>query len=255
MTRYGSKCLLLALLCLSNDSPVGAEGPVPPSARSTPEEFGTEDFGWTTILGIEHQPVSSDDSTYVGFQDGSIFRASGSSATYVAQLSLPSGARLREVVWFVKDDSAANDLNLYVYRVCQSNTRPIDPPLAEPLDGISSSGTGEDAYTVHLDPGEVIDNKNCAYVVATQFDLNETIALVLRKVRVGWQRQVSPPPAVATFPNDVPTTHPYFQFVEALAAAGVTAGCAPQSFCPTNPITRGEMAVFLAAALGLHFSN
>jgi hypothetical protein len=77
--------------------------------------------------------------------------------------------------------------------------------------------------------------------------------LELRKIRAGWQRQVSPAPATATFPNDVPTTHPYFRFVEALAAAGITAGCLPATYCVNDPITRGEMAVFLSAALGLHW--
>jgi hypothetical protein len=43
-------------------------------------------------------------------------------------------------------------------------------------------------------------------------------------VRVYYQLQVSPAPAVATF-NDVPTGHPFFRFVEALAASGITAGC------------------------------
>jgi hypothetical protein len=57
----------------------------------------------------------------------------------------------------------------------------------------------------------------------------------------------------ATFPNDVPTTHPFFRFIEALAASGITAGCDAGSFCPDDPVTRGQMAVFLVAALGLHF--
>ncbi len=63
---------------------------------------------------------------------------------------------------------------------------------------------------------------------------------------------VSPAPATATF-NDVPTTHPFFQFIEALYASGITAGCqaAPPLYCPDNPVTRGQMAVFLAKALGL----
>jgi hypothetical protein len=65
--------------------------------------------------------------------------------------------------------------------------------------------------------------------------------------------RVSPAPGTATFPNDVPTSHPYFRFIEALAAAGITGGCGPGSYCPNSPITRGEMAVFLAAALGLHW--
>lgn len=66
---------------------------------------------------------------------------------------------------------------------------------------------------------------------------------------------MSPAPATATFPNDVPTTHAFFRFVEALAASGVTGGCGPRSYCPDAAVTRGQMAVFLATALGLHFPN
>ena len=61
---------------------------------------------------------------------------------------------------------------------------------------------------------------------------------------------VSPSPVQATF-NDVPTNHPFFQFIEALAASGITAGCGSGNYCPDNPVTRGQMAVFLAKALGL----
>jgi hypothetical protein len=64
---------------------------------------------------------------------------------------------------------------------------------------------------------------------------------------------VSPAPAAATF-SDVPNSHPFFQFVEALVAAGITAGCGGGQYCVNNPITRGEMAVFLGKALGLHFA-
>jgi hypothetical protein len=39
--------------------------------------------------------------------------------------------------------------------------------------------------------------------------------------------------------------------VEALAAAGITKGCGPDRFCPDQPVTRAEMATFLARALGL----
>jgi hypothetical protein len=64
--------------------------------------------------------------------------------------------------------------------------------------------------------------------------------------------QVSPAPPVPTF-NDVPTTHQFFQFIEALHASGITGGCSvsPPLYCPDNPVTRGQMAVFLAKALGL----
>jgi hypothetical protein len=51
----------------------------------------------------------------------------------------------------------------------------------------------------------------------------------------------------------VPTSHPYFQFIQALAASGITGGCGGGNYCPDNPVTRGQMAVFLAKALGLQF--
>ena len=63
-----------------------------------------------------------------------------------------------------------------------------------------------------------------------------------------------PAPATATF-NDVSTSHPFFQFVEALAKSGITGGCsaAPPLFCPDQPLTRAQMAAFLAKGLGLQW--
>jgi len=73
-------------------------------------------------------------------------------------------------------------------------------------------------------------------------------------VEIWWKRSIYPPPDNASF-DDVPTSHPFFQFVEALNAAGITGGCSvnPPLYCPDNPLTRGQMAVFLAKALGLHW--
>jgi hypothetical protein len=39
--------------------------------------------------------------------------------------------------------------------------------------------------------------------------------------------------------------------IERLAAAGITNGCGPGTFCPDEPITRGQMAAFLTRALDL----
>jgi hypothetical protein len=73
-------------------------------------------------------------------------------------------------------------------------------------------------------------------------------------VRLFWRRQLSPAPTVATY-ADVPATHPFFPYVEALSASGITAGCGSESFCPEQSLTRGQMAVFLAKALGLHWED
>jgi hypothetical protein len=46
---------------------------------------------------------------------------------------------------------------------------------------------------------------------------------------------------------DVPPTHPYFQYVEALYAAGPTGGCSsiPLNFCPSASMSRAQSAVFM----------
>lgn len=40
------------------------------------------------------------------------------------------------------------------------------------------------------------------------------------------------------------------QAINAVAEEGITAGCAPTHFCPDDPVTRGEMASFLARGVG-----
>jgi hypothetical protein len=58
-------------------------------------------------------------------------------------------------------------------------------------------------------------------------------------------------PAAATdfFGDDNGTTHE--ANINRLAAAGITSGCAPGAFCPDDPVTREQMASFLARALAL----
>ncbi|MFY9551363.1 MAG: S-layer homology domain-containing protein, partial [Thermoanaerobaculia bacterium] len=49
--------------------------------------------------------------------------------------------------------------------------------------------------------------------------------------------------------TDVPTSSGFYAFVENVLHNGVTAGCAGgTAFCPTNPVTRQQMAVFLLKA-------
>jgi hypothetical protein len=75
-----------------------------------------------------------------------------------------------------------------------------------------------------------------------------------RGAEVGYRRMVSPGPATPTF-GDVPASHQFYRFIEALFASGITVGCnaSPPMFCPDSSITRGEMATFLAKALGLNW--
>ena len=79
-------------------------------------------------------------------------------------------------------------------------------------------------------------------------------ATKFNNVSIAYRRTVSPAPAQATF-SDVPASDFGFQYVEALAASGVTGGCGGNDYCPDDPVTRRQMAIFLAKALGLHWRD
>jgi hypothetical protein len=56
-----------------------------------------------------------------------------------------------------------------------------------------------------------------------------------------------PPPCSGVFP-DVPCSSNFAPWIEALAASGITGGCGGGNYCPTSPVTRQQMAVFLLKA-------
>ena len=59
----------------------------------------------------------------------------------------------------------------------------------------------------------------------------------------------TPPPAVGVF-SDVPISNPHAGFIEELARRGITGGCGAGIYCPTNPVTRAQMATFLTKTWG-----
>ena len=86
----------------------------------------------------------------------------------------------------------------------------------------------------------------CPETVVTR---EQTAVFVLRaKHGAGYQ-----PPAATGMFADVPPDHPFARWIEQLAREGVTGGCAtnPSRYCPENPVTRGQMAVFLVRAFDL----
>ena len=58
----------------------------------------------------------------------------------------------------------------------------------------------------------------------------------------------APPPATGTVFGDVPSDAFAAAWIEALAAEGITGGCGGGNYCPTSPVRRDQMAVFLLKA-------
>jgi S-layer family protein len=59
------------------------------------------------------------------------------------------------------------------------------------------------------------------------------------------------PPACAppNLFNDVPETSPFCRWIEELATRGVVSGCGNGAYCPGNPVSREQMAIFVLKTL------
>lgn len=59
------------------------------------------------------------------------------------------------------------------------------------------------------------------------------------------------PPAPSGVFGDVPTSFWAAAWIERLAAEGITSGCGNGNYCPSTPVSRAQMAVFLVRAFNI----
>ena len=219
------------------------------TGKVTPQAFGTRDFTFTTISATSFLPHSND----VGFGVPAYFTSPGLGrfcqpnvgTHYYAQVQVPAGS----VIDFIGLNTTTNTDAVYGIALWK-RTKFANKSL---LVGYSVPAHGWDTDYAGPLGIEVPTNKDVEYVIDVEQAPSEDYQY-FGWVEVWWRRTVSPAPGTATF-NDVPTNHPFFQFVEALYASGITAGCGNGNYCPNNPVTRAQMAAFLAKALGLHWPN
>ena len=166
-----------------------------------------------------------------------------------AAFYLPDGVVVSGARFWATDTNAASDMAFFVFESCYPafGAGPSTHTLLNTIGGLETSGSAGDQSAFEGFTA-TIDNQNCVYLARVRFDA--TTGLSLQKFRFQWSRQISPAPAVASF-SDVPTSHPFFQPIQALAATGITTGCTATTFCPDAAVTRGQMAAFLSRALGL----
>lgn len=228
------------------------------SGVAEPESWGTS-AGFTTVPAFALQAERPEFSTII--RNASRARCNENTspgedveARAIAPIPVPDGARLTQFLYWGYDTDPGVDLSYDVYETCQDPSG--TPPFVTLVAHASPTGTAGRHVGSVLLSHLTADTKNCAYSVRVLFAPagHECVqgGLEVEKLQVSWVRQVSPAPATATF-GDVPTSDSRFQFVEALVKSGVTVGCGNGNYCPDQPITRGQMAVFLAKALGLQW--
>jgi hypothetical protein len=178
----------------------------------------------------------------------------GGGGYFECPMNAPQGARLIKFEMVAHDES---DLSLALANIgrCTLLAGPGTP--CSGLGGMSSTGTASlpttARFSVDLNP-VVVDRTDNVYFIRLLIN-SVTGDVKFREVGVYYQLQVSTPaPGTQTF-ADVPPSFLYWKAIEALAASGITGGCGGGNFCPNQNVTRGEMAAFLARALGLHFPN
>jgi len=107
---------------------------------------------------------------------------------------------------------------------------PSDPDETADTDG---DGIGDNADAFPIDPNETLDTDGDG--IGNNADLDDDGDGV---------PDVSDDYPLGRF-ADAPSGYWAFSFIEALARAGITAGCGGGNYCPTAPVTRAQMAVFL----------
>ncbi len=226
-----------------------AAGKARSNAAFVPKEFGTGEIDVINVHAYEFQANTSTDLIQ---DDGNGYRYFGAPAVpyMAAPVRLPSGALIfgLEISY-----CAANDGDLVV-------------ALYDNGSGGSGGGGGNlIAGPVALDAGCGTGGLLTGYEYVTNFEhplylvvhfAGEAIdgSTKFNYVGIHYTRQVLPALGSATF-TDVPATDFGFDYIEALAASGITGGCGNGDYCPDSPVNRRQMAIFLAKALGLHWPN
>ena len=241
---------LLAILASSGRAAAQAVHEQGASAVDRPD-WGTQDRILSHVAFSEFSPASS----ATGY-DGGAYNYYGRFSTaangvFWAVPHVPSGALLTYLELDYCDQSDTGNVLLKVYD-CDYRGGDCGTGLAS-----VSSGTGQKGCTlVSQDLTSLnftVDNNSRELVLVgateTPGGFNQ-----INGAYIGYRLQISVAPMSPTF-ADVPTSHTYYRAIEALAASGITGGCGNGNFCPDKNVSRGEMAAFLARALGLHYAN
>jgi len=222
-------------------------GPAALVAEHAVANFGVDSPSVAVVSAWDMEP----DQSTVTWSSGELntYRYLTNAGLLLGTIHVPQGASLLSIELDACDSSPLKGVNASFSRIDAAGFT----QLASVTTGDAPTpGCGRFAADLTAGPSTV-DNNLYTYLVSVQ---NGSLLgdATIGAIRVFYKLQVSPAPGTATF-NDVPTSDPAFQFIEALVASGITAGCGGGNYCPDAPLTRRQMAVFLSKALGLFWTE
>ncbi len=214
-----------------------------------PETFGTASNTWSVATPWDAEPYDSTFTYNVADINGGwgITRTNETDSPWVQiPLHLPAGAVLTKFETNYCVTNGTNAINGWLVVNAKNGA-------LEPTQFLASSGApGCVVETATLGSPITIDNDANQYFIQIDMGTLTDGSVIFGALRAGYHLQVSPAPGVASF-SDVPTSYWAFQYIEALKASGITQGVTPTTYEPESNVTRAQMAVFLAKALGLHW--
>jgi len=259
MEKSASRAVLLGVGLSVSTALIGQPPKATPAAA---ESFGLDQQA-LMIGAAAFQHLNNRSGSEIDLSDGYLtYTDETFLGIFVAPLSLPSGAEIVAICTFFYDTAPGAKVTTYLEAVKMANES--NPPAIVPVFGVIEADT-DSGYGYACNGGSYtflnwkdVDGDAVQEEVTHRLrvDMTETGAgrLALGGVKVIWRRQVSPPSDLPIF-DDVPPDDAAYAFVQALATSGITAGCSEDNFCPDAPLTRRQMAVFLAKALGLHWPD
>jgi hypothetical protein len=240
-------CIAIVPACLAQKT--AADQPTYSATGVIDPNFGTSSDTVVSISSRDMQAYEPGGGVITDNGNGYRWMTAGTPKLFIGQINIPTGVTITGWSLDYCDADPAANFTATLYDFSGDNLFPTISTFIPPdRTGCGIASAPAVNHQWDLNAGHQL----MAYIFQTGGSVAGSIKF--RGAAVSYRRKISPAPGTATF-LDVPVGSPYHRFVEALVAAGITGGCGGGNYCPDAPVTRGQMAVFLSAAVGLHWPN
>ena len=133
--------------------------------------------------------------------------------------------------------------------LCKGDDSVPDGPAVATFDDVPTDYWAY-KYVEYCVANDIVEGYDPVTYGPTVAVTRDQMAVFISRAVAGGDGNVPDGPAVATF-DDVPTDYWAYKYVEYCVAENIVQGYDPVTYGPIVPVTRDQMAVFIARAFGL----